>query len=41
MAIRVIEFLPNTLSRKESNAATDTIENDQHGFGFWAAELKP
>lgn len=39
---RVMEFFPNTLSRKESNAIIDIIEKrfDQHGFGLWAAEIK-
>ncbi|MGH9574199.1 MAG: GNAT family N-acetyltransferase [Candidatus Acidiferrales bacterium] len=39
---RVMEFFPSTRSRQESDAIIDTIEKriDQHGFGFWAAELK-
>lgn len=39
---RVMEFFPNTLSRNESNAIIDIIETriNQHGFGFWAAEIK-
>lgn len=39
---RVMEFLPNMLSRDKSNAMIGIIETkiDQHGFGLWAAELK-
>ncbi len=38
---RVNEFLPGPLSRQESDAMIDRLEGhfDQHGFGFWAAEL--
>lgn len=37
----VAEFLPNTLSRAESDALLDRIEThiDQHGFGLWAVEI--
>jgi ribosomal-protein-alanine N-acetyltransferase len=39
---RVMEFFPATMSHAESEAMIKTIEEriDQHGFGFWAAELK-
>jgi RimJ/RimL family protein N-acetyltransferase len=38
----VMEFFPKMLSRTESDAFVDRIENhfDQHGFGLWAAELR-
>jgi RimJ/RimL family protein N-acetyltransferase len=37
-----MEFFPATLSRAETEAMISTIEEriSQHGFGFWAAELK-
>ncbi len=39
---RVMEFFPATLSRAESETMIKTVEDriDQHGFGFWAAELR-
>ena len=39
---RVMEFLPACLSRAESDALADRIENHfrQHGFGLYAAELR-
>ena len=39
---RVMEFFPAMLSRAETEAMISTIEEriSQHGFGFWAAELK-
>lgn len=38
---RVLEFLPGALSRAESDALITRIEAhiDEHGFGFWAAEI--
>jgi RimJ/RimL family protein N-acetyltransferase len=38
----VMEFFPSTLSREESDAFVDRIEDhfDTHGFGLWAVELK-
>lgn len=38
----VMEFFPATLSRTESDAFIDRIEDDfvTHGFGLWALELK-
>ncbi|MEX2288063.1 MAG: GNAT family N-acetyltransferase [Planctomycetaceae bacterium] len=38
---RVAEFLPSTLSRPESDASTEQIEQhfDRHGFGLWAVEI--
>ncbi len=38
----VMEFYPNTLSREESDAMANKIENliAKHGWGFWAVELK-
>jgi RimJ/RimL family protein N-acetyltransferase len=37
----VMEFFPALMSRTESEAAADRIENhfEQHGFGLWAVEL--
>ena len=39
---RVMKFFPACLSRTESNALADRIENHfrQHGFGLYAAELR-
>lgn len=39
---RVMEFFPKTLTREESAALIARIEmkTEQHGFGFWACELK-
>lgn len=39
---RVMAFFPAPLSRRESDAVADRCEAfiDQHGWGFWAAELK-
>jgi RimJ/RimL family protein N-acetyltransferase len=39
---RVMEFFPATLTPAETEAMVKLIEEriDQHGFGFWAAELK-
>ena len=39
---RVMEFFPATLSRTETEAIIAIIEKgiEQHGFGFWAVELK-
>lgn len=38
---RVARHLPSTLTRTESDAMVDRIEEvfDQHGFGLWAVEL--
>lgn len=38
---RVMEYFPATLSRAESDAVADRIEDgfEQRGFGFWAIEL--
>ncbi len=38
---RVVEFLPAPLSRAESDARVDRIEDhfQQHGFGLWAVEI--
>jgi RimJ/RimL family protein N-acetyltransferase len=38
---RVMEFLPGPLSRQESDALADRIEDRfrQHGFGQWAVEV--
>ncbi len=38
---RVVEFLPNALTRDESDAVADRIAAhfEQHGFGLWAVEL--
>jgi RimJ/RimL family protein N-acetyltransferase len=38
---RVVEFLPGTLSRGESDARADRIEAhfERHGFGRWAVEI--
>jgi len=38
---RVMEFLPKTLSREESDATVDRIETHfaEHGFGLWAVEI--
>ncbi|HEX6802940.1 MAG TPA: GNAT family N-acetyltransferase [Terriglobales bacterium] len=40
---RVMEFLPRRLSREESDAAADRIDEHfrRHGFGLYAAELRP
>ncbi len=40
---RVMEFLPSTLSRAESDALVERIEAHfrEHGFGLYAAELRP
>ena len=40
--LMVMEFFPSTLSREESDAFVDRIEDhfDTHGFGLWAVELK-
>jgi len=37
---RVMEFLPNPLTRQESDAMIDRIRThfDRHGFGLWAVE---
>jgi RimJ/RimL family protein N-acetyltransferase len=37
----VVEFLPAALSREESDALADRVENHfrQHGFGQWAVEI--
>lgn len=39
---RVMEFFPACLTREESDAVIDRIEEifDTHGFGFFAAELR-
>jgi RimJ/RimL family protein N-acetyltransferase len=39
---RVMEFFPATLTRDETEAMISKVEEgiSQHGFGFWAAELK-
>ena len=39
---RVMEFFPGVLTREESDAMIDRIEEhfDNHGFGLFAAELK-
>jgi RimJ/RimL family protein N-acetyltransferase len=39
--IRVMEFFPGKLSRRESNKFVDRIEShfEQHGFGLYATEL--
>jgi len=38
---RVMEFMPHTLSREESDRSADRIQShfDQHGFGLFAVEL--
>jgi RimJ/RimL family protein N-acetyltransferase len=38
---RVMEFLPGTLSRAQSDALADRIEAHfaEHGFGLWAVEV--
>jgi RimJ/RimL family protein N-acetyltransferase len=38
---RVMEFLPGPLSRQESDALVERIEErfQQHGFGLWAVEI--
>jgi RimJ/RimL family protein N-acetyltransferase len=38
---RVVEFLPGALSREESDALADRIEDhfERHGFGLWAVEI--
>jgi ribosomal-protein-alanine N-acetyltransferase len=38
---RVVEFLPQPLSRDESDSLADRIEAhfQQHGFGLWAVEI--
>ena len=38
---KVVEFLPGTLSRAESDALVDRIESewDEHGYGLWAVEV--
>jgi RimJ/RimL family protein N-acetyltransferase len=38
---RVMEFFPGVLSREESDAVADRIEEhfQQHGFGQWAVEI--
>lgn len=40
---RVMEFFPACLTPAESDAGVDRIEAHftQHGFGLWAAELRP
>ncbi len=37
-----MEFFPVLLSQAETESMVKVIEDriDQHGFGFWAAELK-
>jgi RimJ/RimL family protein N-acetyltransferase len=37
----IVEFLPHPLSREESDAAADRIQNhfQQRGFGLWAVEI--
>jgi RimJ/RimL family protein N-acetyltransferase len=37
-----MQFFPGTLSRAETEAMISNVEDKirQHGFGFWAAELK-
>lgn len=39
---KVAEYLPGTLSRKESDAMIKRLEGhfDRHGFGFWALEIR-
>jgi len=39
---RVMEFFPATLTRAETETMIATIEQriSQHGFGFWATEIK-
>ncbi|HEY1986037.1 MAG TPA: GNAT family N-acetyltransferase [Terracidiphilus sp.] len=39
---RVMEFFPNLLTTRESDAAVDRIEAhfEMHGFSLWAAELR-
>ena len=39
---QVMEFMPNRLTRDESDALVDRIQADfkQHGFGLFAAELR-
>lgn len=39
---RVMELMPSTLTRAESDAYLDSIELhfDEHGFGLWALELR-
>ncbi len=39
---RVMELMPNTLTRAESDAYLDSIEQhfDEHGFGLWALQLR-
>jgi RimJ/RimL family protein N-acetyltransferase len=38
---RVMEHFPSVLTRAESDAAADRIEQhfERHGFGFWALEI--
>ena len=38
---RVMEFFPSTLTREESDAVADRLQEtiDAHGFGFWAVEI--
>jgi RimJ/RimL family protein N-acetyltransferase len=38
---RVMEYFVSTLSREESDAVVDRIQNhfERHGFGLWAAEI--
>jgi RimJ/RimL family protein N-acetyltransferase len=39
---RVMELMPDTLTRSESDAYLDGIERhfDEHGFGLWALQLR-
>jgi len=39
--LRVVEFLPGTLSRQESDAMVDRMEAhfQERGFGLWAVEI--
>ncbi len=39
---RVMEFFPNVLAPRESDAAYNRIQRqfERHGFGLWAAELR-
>jgi ribosomal-protein-alanine N-acetyltransferase len=39
---RVMELMPSTLTRAESDGYIDSIEQhfEQHGFGLWALELR-
>lgn len=38
---RVMEYFPSTLTREESHAGVDLIEESfaRHGFGLWAVEI--